>query len=589
MSTATDKPHILVIDDEPDLRTLYEMSLLKIGCTVVTESTFGGARLAIESNSYDAIISDMRLPDGLGIDLLPILEQLGRTERCIIITAYGSQDGAVEALKAGAFDYLSKPVDLNQLRTVLTAAIAEKKRPQQPPDTAPATAAASTTVPPSDAASLPAAPSATAPDTGGSTDTPAGRAEHALQRIVGFSVSMQAVRERIAKVARGMAPVFIRGESGTGKELVANAVHACSQRSSGPFVAVNCGAVPENLLEAEFFGAKKGSYTGATSDREGVFQAAAGGTLFLDEIGDLPLSMQAKLLRAIQERKIRPLGETREQPVDVRIVSATHHDLAANVQAGLFRQDLFYRLNVIDIILPPLRDRREDLPFLCKALLKKITSQSGLEHKPLSQQAIMQLMQHPLSGNVRELENLLQRALALSEGDELELDLSASSSIPAPVPAPATSTVPPAPVAAAATAAATAPASVPAAAAAGTGTAASPAVSASAPPIEPPVFPPAMSASTLPTAATASTLADLASQIPEGAGLADIPLPDTTPQDPLPRNLQAYMDNIERDILIRALRAFDFNRTAAAEHLGISLRQMRYRIKQLEISEEECQ
>lgn len=573
MTADSDKPRILVVDDEPDLRTLYELSLMKMGYHAVTESTFGGARLAIESNSYDAIISDMRLPDGLGTDLLPILEQLGRTERCIIITAYGSQDGAVEALKAGAFDYLSKPVDKDQLRTVLAAAVAEKKRPRSDSNSTPPNAdtqtntqahlsrtTEQTTVPP--AVSPPPAAAAPAPATTSAT-AGADHAERALQRIVGFSVSMQAVRDRIAKVARGMAPVFIRGESGTGKELVANAVHACSQRGDGPFVAVNCGAIPENLLEAEFFGARKGSYTGATSDRQGVFQAAAGGTLFLDEIGDLPLSMQAKLLRAIQERKVRPLGETQEQAVDVRIVSATHHDLAANVQAGRFRQDLFYRLNVIDIILPPLRERREDLPFLCKALLDKITAQSGIERKPLSQHAMMQLMHHPLNGNVRELENLLQRALALSDGAELELDLCASGS-------PTVSAPPPAAVAPAA---------------------ATTAAPEERPPAEPlPPTPAVAPPVQIPAPASASELADLARQIPEGAGLADIPpATDNTLLDPLPRNLQAYLDNIERDILIRALRAFDFNRTAAAEHLGISLRQIRYRIKQLNISEAECQ
>lgn len=565
MNSPSSKPRILVIDDEPDLRTLYELSLMKMGYTVITESTFGAAKLAIESDSYDAIISDMRLPDGLGIDLLPLLQTLGRQERCIIITAYGSQDGAVEALKAGAFDYLSKPVDIAQLRTIVAAAVAEKTQtnttaittaaspepttqtaqPEQPTQqktvkttSAPVSAPVSTTK----AVTKEKTDTSTAP-----TSAPPTAGDHALGRIVGISSCMQAVRERIAKVARGMAPVFIRGESGTGKELVANAVHACSQRSDGPFVAVNCGAIPESLLEAEFFGAKKGAYTGATSDREGVFQAAAGGTLFLDEIGDLPLSMQAKLLRAIQERKVRPLGETQELPVDVRIVSATHHDLAANVQAGLFRQDLFYRLNVIDINLPPLRDRREDLPFLCNALLDKITKQAGLEAKPLSQNALMQLMQHPLTGNVRELENLLQRALALSDGSELEIDSNAV---------------------------------------------ASPSVAVAAAPAVAPVTPPSTPPNTTPPASTTTAPPPVASSAQDFADIAQAfdapqPKPDES-TDPLPRDLQAYLDDIERDILIRTLREYDFNRTAAAEHLGISLRQMRYRIKQLDITEQDC-
>ena len=233
---------------------------------------------------------------------------------------------------------------------------------------------------------------------------------------------MQQVKERIAKVARSMAPVLVRGESGTGKELVARAVHACSHRADGPFVAVNCSAIPESLLEAEFFGAKKGSYTGAHQDREGYFQAARGGTLFLDEIGDLPLTMQSKLLRAIQERQVRSLGSTQEDTVDVRIVSATHKDLAADVRAERFRQDLYYRLNVIEILVPPLRERRDDLPLLCEALLARIAQESGMPVPVLSDAVLQRLCEHPLGGNVRELENLLHRAVALSDGEELQVD-----------------------------------------------------------------------------------------------------------------------------------------------------------------------
>lgn len=244
----------------------------------------------------------------------------------------------------------------------------------------------------------------------------------ALQRLVGESEVMRAVKSRIARVARSMAPVLVHGESGTGKELIAKAIHACSHRSDGPFVAVNCGAIPENLLEAEFFGAKKGAYTGAAQDRVGYFQAARHGTLFLDEIGDLPLAMQSKLLRAIQERSIRSLGSSTEEAVDVRIVSATHKDLSEEVQAGRFRQDLFYRLNVIEIFIPPLRERRSDLPALCAALLNKITKESGLPAPQLSEQVIKRLSTLPLHGNVRELENLLHRALALHEGAEFDVD-----------------------------------------------------------------------------------------------------------------------------------------------------------------------
>jgi two-component system response regulator PilR (NtrC family) len=309
-----------------------------------------------------------------------------------------------------------------------------------------------------------------------------------------------------------MAPVLVRGESGTGKELAARAVHACSQRSDGAFVAVNCGAIPENLLEAEFFGARKGSYTGSSQDRDGYFQAARGGTLFLDEIGDLPLPMQSKLLRAIQERSVRPIGSTQEDAVDVRIVSATHKDLQAEVQAGRFRQDLFYRLNVIEIAVPALRERREDLPALCAALLARIARDAGMPVPVLSPEVLQSLAEHPLHGNVRELENLLHRAVALSDGDMLHLDFAGSSSMTLPL----------------------APAS-------------------SAP-------------EQLPAASTAAAI------------------PEAKPAPAVPSDLQSYLDQQEREILVRALQESGFNRTAAAARLGLSLRQIRYRIARLGIA-----
>jgi two-component system, NtrC family, response regulator PilR len=317
---------------------------------------------------------------------------------------------------------------------------------------------------------------------------------------------MRSVKERIAKVARSMAPVLVRGESGTGKELVARAIHACSHRADGPFVAVNCSAIPESLLEAEFFGAKKGSYTGANQDREGYFQAARGGTLFLDEIGDLPLAMQSKLLRAIQERQVRALGSTLEDAVDVRIVSATHKDLMADVHAGQFRQDLYYRLNVIEILVPPLRDRREDLPMLCEALLARIAQESGMPSPVLSPSVVAQLCAHPLGGNVRELENLLHRAVALSDGEELQVDFAPTQAVPPMAREAVPATVPDAAIAA-----------------------------------EPPI-------------------------------------------EAMPADLQAYLDQQEREILIKALQETGFNRTAAAARLGLSLRQIRYRIVRLAIT-----
>jgi two-component system response regulator PilR (NtrC family) len=458
---------ILVVDDEPDLRTLYELTLLREGYRVETAADIVQARQMLAHNRYEVVITDMRLPDGFGMELLHDLRKQQRTERCLVMTAYGSAENAVEALRAGAFDYLTKPVDLKQFRAVVASAI-------QGTD------------------------SVLAPKASTARALPARNGPTALDRLVGNSQAMQNVKARVAKVARGMAPVLVRGESGTGKELVARALHESSQRAGGPLVAVNCGAIPEALLEAEFFGARKGSYTGATQDRPGYFQAAQGGTLFLDEIGDLPLAMQSKLLRAIQERSVRPLGATQEEPVDVRIVSATHRDLAADVQAGRFRQDLYYRLNVIEVVIPPLRERREDLPDLCRSLLARIAQESGTPAPELTEATVAAIAAHPLTGNVRELENLLHRAVALGDGDELHVDSAA----------------------------------------------------------------PCMGAATAaPTTSTA---------------LAE--------NEPVPRDLQAWLDEQERSILVRALQENHFNRTATAARLGISLRQIRYRIARLNIA-----
>jgi len=465
---------ILVIDDEPDLRTLYELTLLREGYQVEAAATIQEAWALLNARHFDLVITDMRLPDGSGIDLLKGVRAQQRSERCIVITAYGSAENAVESLKAGAFDYLTKPVDLKQFRAVVEAAALGAHG-------AAAQAIVNAVVPAHhDVQSL-------------------SKGEQALARMVGDSLAMRTVRERVVKVARSMAPVMVRGESGTGKELVANALHANSHRKDGPWVAVNCGAIPENLLEAEFFGAKKGAYTGATQDREGFFQAAHGGTLFLDEIGDLPLAMQAKLLRAIQERRIRVLGGNQEESVDVRIVSATHKDLPAEVAAGRFRQDLFYRLNVIDIDIPPLRERPEDLPALCRALLERIARESGLPVRQLAASTVARIASLPLPGNVRELENMLHRALALSDGDALELAEAA-------------------------------------------------------------------------TAIGSSRV---------GESIANSPAAKTLPS--LPNDLQAYLDEKERQILVRALRDTGFNRTLAARLLGLTLRQIRYRIARLKI------
>ncbi len=483
----TSPANILVVDDEPDLRTLYELTLLREGYRVEAAGSVAEATALLNSHAFDVVITDMRLPDGLGLALLQSLQERQRSERCIVITAYGSAENAVEALKSGAFDYLTKPVDLKQFRAVVASAVQ---------GTTPRLRAAANG---NGNGHKAASPSNGTPSPRANGPPPAG-SESALDRMVGNSQAMQQVKDRITKAARGMAPILVRGESGTGKELVARAVHACSHRSGGPFVAVNCGAIPENLLEAEFFGARKGSYTGATQDRPGYFQAAAGGTLFLDEIGDLPLAMQSKLLRAIQERQVRSLGSTQEDPVDVRIVSATHKDLAADVQSGHFRQDLYYRLNVIEVLVPPLRERREDLPALCTALLARIAHDSGMPVPTLSHTVLLQLAAHPLPGNVRELENLLHRAVALSDGDDLQVDFA-------------------------------------------------------------------------PTQATQSIA------LPSTSGSSV-----DSPEPPIPPDLQAWLDCQERDILVRALQDSGFNRTAAASRLGLSLRQIRYRIARLGIA-----
>ncbi|MBK8107878.1 MAG: sigma-54-dependent Fis family transcriptional regulator [Betaproteobacteria bacterium] len=477
-------PRLLVVDDEPDLRTLYELTLLREGYDVESAGSVEEAWALLTQRGvggYQLVITDMRLPDGTGLDLLRRLDESGHPEKAIVITAYGSPENAVEALKAGAYDYLTKPVDLRQFRAVVASALGRLPGAQAP------------------------APGKRAPVAARAAAVP----RTALERIVGASAAMQQVRSLVERVARSMAPVLVCGESGTGKELVARAIHDCSPRSGGPFVAVNCGAIPEALLEAEFFGYRKGAFTGAHEDREGFFQAAQGGTLFLDEIGDLPLQMQSKLLRVIQERAVRPLGAVAEAPVNVRIVSATHKDLGAEVQAGRFRQDLYYRLNVIRIWVPPLRERIADMPAICAAVLERIAADAGVSPTPvLAPDALQHLLRYAFPGNVRELENLLHRALALAAGNEIgRADLGLPEE-----------------------------------------------VLQEAPPVEPEPAPSA----------------------PAGPARAGAPAPAALPAD-----LAAYLDNVERDILERALERHRYNRTAAGASLGLSLRQMRYRMARL--------
>ncbi|MEO6410595.1 MAG: sigma-54 dependent transcriptional regulator [Burkholderiaceae bacterium] len=419
--TAATPLRLLVVDDEPDLRTLYELTLLREGYDVETAGTVDAAMACLKAQRYSAVITDMRLPDGTGLDLLRELEQTGRSEKAIVITAYGSAENAVEALKAGAYDYLTKPVDLKQFRAVVASALGRGgARAPAPID------------PANFAVESGAVRNARAPRTAAPTPAPESPAASALARMAGDSAAIREVRSLVERVARSMAPVLVQGESGTGKELVARAIHDVSPRVGQPFIAVNCGAIPEQLLEAEFFGYRKGAFTGANEDREGFFQAANGGTLFLDEIGDLPLSMQSKLLRAIQERSVRPVGAVSEQPVNVRLLSATHKELAIEVGAARFRQDLYYRINVIQIRVPPLRERIADLPLIAAHVLRRIARDAGMAQVPaLTPAALADLARHDFPGNVRELENLLHRAVALAADDSIDID---DLGLPPPLP-----------------------------------------------------------------------------------------------------------------------------------------------------------
>ncbi|MDQ1314559.1 MAG: two-component system, NtrC family, response regulator PilR [Pseudomonadota bacterium] len=363
-------PRILLVDDEPDLLDLMELTLVKMGLETDRAASVAEAQTRLAQTHYDLCLTDMRLGDGEGLEVIAAASALAAPVPVAVITAYGNAGNAVAALKAGAFDYLAKPVALDQLRSLVKSALKIPNAMQ------------------------------------------AGDSAHDL---VGQSVTMQDIRTRIAKLARTQAPVHIAGESGSGKELAARLIHRLGTRADKPFVAVNCGAIPETLMESEFFGYRKGAFTGADADRSGFFQAADGGTLFLDEVADLPLSMQVKLLRVLQEKKVRKVGATAEDPVDVRIVSATHQNLAMLVEAGNFRQDLYYRLNVIDLVMPSLRDRAEDIPGMARFLLDKLGG-SGII---LDRDAEKALCAYAFPGNVRELENTLERALALCENNRI--------------------------------------------------------------------------------------------------------------------------------------------------------------------------
>lgn len=469
-------PRILIVDDEADLRELLEITLVKMGLDIDSAPTLAVARDYLAKTEYALVLTDMRLPDGLGIELVHEVTAQYKNTPIAVITAFGSADNAVVALKAGAFDYLSKPVGLEQLRVMVHSALRITQGDNS--DKSSQKAVASTAL-----------------------------------RLMGQSEAMQDLRAQIARLSRSMAPVAISGESGSGKELAARDIHAQSARNDKPFVAVNCGAIPEALMEAEFFGYRKGAFTGAVDDRDGFFQAANGGTLLLDEVADLPFAMQVKLLRAIQERRVRKVGATVEEPVDVRIISATHQNLHECVGKGTFRQDLYYRLNVIELSLPPLRERLDDIGLLSGVILARL---GGGQKTALTPAALDALRSYSFPGNVRELENILERALAFANDGVIEvtdLALKAAPSIK---------------------------------------------IFAPSPPEEETKMVPAL------------------------IETEEMILPPLA--DDLPQSLPDHLDDVEREIIRRALAKTRFNRTQAAELLGISFRQLRYRMQRLDIN-----
>lgn len=455
------KQRVLIVDDEPDIRELLTLTLTRMGLNVTAAADLAEARRALMTENFSFCLTDMRLPDGNGLDLVREISENHPELPAAVITAHGKIEDAVVALKIGAFDFVSKPVDLGILRRLVNTAL--KLRAGEHKIDSPA--------PKSDPA-----------------------AADALQKLTGESEAIVRTRVLIQKLARSQAPVMITGESGSGKELAARLIHDLGPRSDQPFVPVNCGAIPTELMESEFFGHSKGSFTGANVDKEGLFQAADGGTLMLDEVADLPLHMQVKLLRAIQEKAVRPIGARSEIPVDVRIVSATHQLLKPLVEAGKFRNDLFFRINVIELPMPSLRERRDDIPLLATRFLSEITEQWAEKDLPeISEQAMEALKQHNYTGNVRELINILQRAVTMCEGHTI---------------------------------------------------------------------------------------------MPEDLMLEQISVHDSTGDSPVrddEQSLDTYIEDIEKKMLVDALKEARYNKTRAAALLGISFRSLRYKLKKFDI------
>lgn len=438
------KSNVLVVDDEPDIRELLTLTLSRMGLSCDTASNFKEGIECIKANNYALVLSDMRLPDGDGIEIVKFIQKFKPQLPVAVITAYGNVEGAVNTLKAGAFDYVSKPVDLMMLKDLVKTAL--------------------------------------------SMQNPVNNTQDEV--LVGDSAVMKQLRESIHKLARSQAPVFIQGDSGVGKELVAQLIHAHGPRKDKPFIPVNCGAIPGELMESEFFGHKKGSFTGAIADKTGLFVAAHGGTLFLDEIAELPLPMQVKLLRAIQEKAIKPIGELYEIPVDVRILSASHKNLLDEINVGKFRQDLYYRVNVIELRVPTLLERLSDIPLLAEAILKRLAQNQNRSKVNIKAECLELLKNYNFPGNVRELENILERAMAMCEGNTIET--------------------------------------------------------------------------------------------------SDLHLPQTTAVSsgvvaPVSSNLNGFLQDQEKELILDALEKTKWNRTAAARLLGVTFRTLRYRLKKLGI------
>ena len=479
------RKHALIVDDEPDIRELLEITLGRMAIDTSVAADLAAARALLDDNEFDLCLTDMHLPDGNGLELVNHISELKPHLPVAVITAFGSMDTAISALKAGAFDFVQKPVDLEQLRSLVDTALKV---------------------------------------------TPIGEPGSASTRLIGESGPMQALRAQISKLARSQAPIYVSGESGSGKEVAARLIHEQGPRAEGPFVPVNCGAIPGELMESEFFGHLKGSFTGAVADKAGLFEAATGGTLFLDEVADLPLSMQVKLLRAIQEKSVRPVGAAEERPTDVRILSATHKDLAGEVSAGRFRQDLYYRLNVIELPMPSLRERPSDIALLAEQILERLAQDYGSDMPGLSPEALAALECYAFPGNVRELENVLERAFTLCEANRIQPeDLQLGPAGEAPV----TATLPP-------------------------------------------------TATEVEDLGTEPLTSDLEAGGEAGDSAADVVQPETLGLAE-GQSLEDYLEAVEKKLITDALESTRWNKTAAAKKLGITFRALRYRLQKLDL------